>query len=604
MSNPLTIVADGIQAISTHGQLLLCILAMILFSQFFIYTLLRRIFGNEFSAPEYYSLSLAGWLLAATFLSLVWFFLGVSLSAKIGAILTIALTLVAGLVLYFQAPRITSNSSKPIFLILIPLTLLFIILRLAFVSKALFPMYFDSAQHYLLSKNILLGVEKSNISGGSFTAYYHLGFHFLTAFITFLTHAQINNVLLITGQVILGVLPLAFFFPIRYWTRSKTAGLFAVLLAALGWYMPAHAMDWGKYPALASLALIPFVLSMVSLSIRNRNTLSKGKYWTLNIITILAIGIAVFLHSRALVVFIAVALACVFTFLWQKTPRLLQQFIFILLALDLFAVIIFIQKQGFLGPIFDPYGPSGWVITAVVLFLSIFAYWIYRGLVFTSILTVLLVLGSLFVPLGTLIPGYANTTLLDRPFVEMILYLPLTVLGGFGLAGLEQIIQTKSIPREKFQLSTGVGVIFILIVIVNALFKYDPYPSDCCVLVSRDDLAAIGWMNNNVPTDARILISSADLNVLPTQEYQGSAGGDAGAWINPLTSRTTIYMPFTTDFSLQQTRETICQSQAGYVYVGKTGTVFNESGLEAQPGTYRLVFSLPKAKVYQVLGCP
>jgi hypothetical protein len=123
------------------------------------------------------------------------------------------------------------------------------------------------------------------------------------------------------------------------------------------------------------------------------------------------------------------------------------------------------------------------------------------------------------------------------------------------------------------------------------------------VLVSQDDVSAIEWIQKNVPTDGRILISSTDLNVLPTQGYQGNAGGDAGAWINPMTGRTTIYMSFSTDFNLQQTTDAICQSQVSYVYVGKTGTVFNESGLAAQPNLYQPVFALPNAKLYQVLGC-
>jgi hypothetical protein len=604
VSNPLSIIADGLQAAAAHGQLVLGILAFVLFSQFFMYSLLKRIFADEFSSAEYYSLSLAGWLFAGLSISLVWFLLGIFLSPKISAILTIALTLMVSLALYFQSPRTTQSSSKSVPLILILFSLLFIVLRLSFVSKALFPMYFDSAQHYLLSKNILTGVEQSTISAGSFTSYYHLGFHFVSAFITFITNSQINNTLLILGQVILGIIPLSFFFPVRYWTRSDSAGIFSVLLAAFGWYMPAHAMDWGKYPALASLAFIPFVLSIFYLSIQSRRKLAARQYWMLIVIAILGLGMAVLLHSRALVIFIAVALTWGLTFLWQKTPRLLQVFLLILLTLDLMAVILFIQKKGILGPLFDPYGPSGWLITSIVLFLCIFAYWKHREVVFACVLFVLLLLGSLFVPLGTLIPGYSNTTLLDRPFVEMILYLPLTVLGGFGLAGLEQLLQYKNGDWRNFHLSQAIAWMFILAVIANALFKYNPYPSACCFIVSQDDLSAIEWINNHVPADGQILVSSTDLNVLPTQGYQGSAGGDAGAWVNPLTGRTAVYMPFTTDFNLQQTLDTLCQWRVGYVYVGKTGSVFNESGLDAQPDKYELVFSLPSAKVYQVTGCP
>jgi hypothetical protein len=486
--------------------------------------------------------------------------------------------------------------------LLVLIAVLFILLRLVFVSKAILPMYFDSAQHYLFTKVILTSLEQHNVAG-SFFAFYHLGFHFLAALITFITRGQINNTMLILGQVILAVMPFSTFFIIRHWTRSSTAGIFAVVLAAFGWYMPAHVMDWGKYPALAGIALLPFVLSIAYLSVQNRTTLSARKYRNLNAILLAGILITGFLHSRTLVVFGIVLLSWIITLLWQKLKKSLQLSILGISILALFAEIAFIQVKGILGPLFDPYALKGLLITGVILLLSIFAFLINPRLVFFCIVSVFLLLSSIFVPLGSLIPGIANATLLDRPFVEVILYLPLSVLGGFGLAGLEQKLQGRKIASQSipFEWSTLISILFIALIAVNAFFKYNLYPSDCCYLASQDDLTAIEWMDKNLPQDARILISSTDLNVLPTSGYQGSAGGDAGIWITPLINRPTTLMPFNTDFSQQQTLDKICQSQVGYVYVGKTGAAFNDSGMN--PDAYQLLFSLPKAKVYNVTGC-
>ncbi len=283
--------------------------------------------------------------------------------------------------------------------------------------------------------------------------------------------------------------------------------------------------------------------------------------------------VTIFLHSRELIVFGIATLTWILTSLWQKMPKLLRFSVLGISVLVLLGEIAFIQNKGILGPLFDPYAPKGLLITSIVLFLSIFAFWAHPRLVFFSTVSTFLLLISLFIPLGNLIPGYANTTVLDRPFVEMIIYMPLTFLGGFGLASLEQILQDKKIAWGKGQLSVSktIGIFFILLVVGNASFKYDLYPSDCCAIVSHDDLTAIDWMDKNLPQDARILISSTELNVLPTDAYQGSAGGDAGTWINPLINRTTIFMPFTTEFNQGQTLEAICQSQVGYVYMGKTG---------------------------------
>jgi hypothetical protein len=540
-------------------------------------------------------------MLPALLISLLWYFVGQILPMFVSAFLVIFLVLFTGVLLQVRSSITSPDSSKTAVLSLLLLTVLFIVLRLAFVTKALLPLYFDSAQHYLFIKTILANLNHAGATV-PLTSYYHLGFHFLAAFITFMTRAQINEIMLVLGQVILAVMPFSAFFIIRHWTQSNTAGIFALFLAAFGWYMPAHAMDWGKYPALASIAVIPFVLSNASLSFQGREFLSPAKYWGLNIILLTGMILSVFLHSRTFVVFGILVFTWMLVFVWQKLPRIAKLVVLGLAILALIYEINFIQTDGALTLVFDPYGPKGYIITAAILFLSIFAYLRNPAVVVSCIVSIVLLIASLFIPLGTLIPGYANTTLLDRPFVEMILYLPLTLLGGFGLASLEQILQDQKIARKN-TFRKIVSAFFFTLVIINAWFQYDFYPADCCDIASQDDLAAIQWADRNLPRDARILISSTELNVLPTDEYQGSAGGDAGTWIHPLINRFTIYMPYNTDFSQQQTLDTICQLHADYIYVGKTGSGFNEVGMSTLPQVYKAIFVLPNARIYEVAGC-
>jgi len=576
---------------ATHWQILLGTLLVLVLSQAFLYYVLNKIFAAQLSADEYYSLSLAGWMLPAALLSLLWYAARTILSPGIDIPFLIILTTIC-LALFFRKTGGIFKASQITLFTLIFLTLLFLVLRLVFVSKALMPLYFDSAQHYLFTRDILAGTT------WSLANYYHLGFHFLTAFLASISRAEINNVMLMLGQVLLATMPLSAFFPVRYWTGSNRAGIFAVLLAAFGWYMPAHAMDWGKYPALSSLALIPFVLSIAPLALQTRTAIPTRKAWLLDGILLTGIVVSIFLHSRALIVFGILALTWAATSIWQRLPGLPRLIALGIAILALVSAILFIRVEGILGPLFDPYAAKGLLVTSIVLVLAVFAYRAHPSLIFSSILSAALFLGSLFISLGDLIPSYVNATLLDRPFVEMILYFPLALLGGFGLAGLEHYLQSKNMPLSK-----AVPVLLILLVGVNAFFKYELYPSDCCDIVSSDDLKAIDWIDHNLPQDVRIMTSSTDLNVLPTTQYQGSAGGDAGTWINPLIRRTTLTMPFTTDFSQQATLDTLCQLQVDYVYVGKTGWPFNDSGMSTQPDAYRILLDLPNAKVYQVAGC-
>ena len=439
----MNILADSFSVLVAHWQLVAGILSIILSGQMLLWVALTRIFENWLTSGEYYSLSIAGWMLPILLTSLLWYLWRSVQGLESSALIIFILVAVVAVVLLLRARKEIWNASKPVFFTLLASSGIFIFLRLAFVSQTAIPLYFDSAQHYLIIKN-LLGLPVSNTTAlfpwlGA--VYYHVGFHFVAALTAAVWHADVIDVMLILGQMILALIPLSVFFLVRNETQSDRAGLLAVLLAAFGWYMPAHAMDWGKYPALTSLMLIMFVVSLAYLSIHYRKTLSTGSYWGLNTILVVASVAAVFTHSRALVIFGIFALAWILAALWQRLPKLLQGAVLVAILAGIAAELRFIQTKDVLGPLFDPYTNKGLWITVLVLFLTLFAQWAYPRLTFTLILVIALMLGSLFIPAQG-IPGYADLTLLDRPFVEMILFLPLSLLGGPGLAGLERIYRT------------------------------------------------------------------------------------------------------------------------------------------------------------------
>jgi hypothetical protein len=602
----MSVLSDSFSVLVDHWQLIAGILFIILLGQLLVWSLLKMIFRDRLTSDEYYSISIAGWMMPIFMASVLWLSWRFFQRLEVSALIVFILIALLAIILFLRIRKGLLQDSKTILFILLVLSGLFIFLRLAFVSKAAIPLYFDSAQHYLIIKN-LLGNPASNATA-SFTwpptAYYHIGFHIVAAFIASVLHADIINIMLILGQMILAVIPLSVFFLIRHETQSGRAGIFAVLLAAFGWYMPAHAVDWGKYPALTSLALTAFAMSLAYLFIQHRKTLSSGKYLSLNVILLSAIAISGLTHSRSLIIFGIVVLAWIIATLWQKLPKLSQMIFFSAVILGIITEIIFIRAKDVFGPLFDPYINKGLLITGIVLFLSIFAQWVYPKLAFSTILAIFLLFGSLFIPVQG-IPGYIDLTLLDRPFVEMIFYLPLSLLGGLGLAGLEQHLQTKQAKpgNANIWLSKYIGVFFIGAVLINALFRYEVYPSGCCSIVGRDDLVALDWMDKNLPVDARILTSSSELRVLATDSFQGSAGADAGTWINPLTGRVTFPLPYFSDFGQQTTLDTLCNMQVNYIYVGEAGLTFDDTKIAPYPDWYKNLLSMPKVKVYEVIGC-
>ncbi len=603
----MTALLDGLSALKDNWQLALGILSLVLLGQLLVYSVMRLIFGHRLTGEEYYSLGAAGWILPVSLISLLWYMLRTVHLPQSSALIIIISPIILAIILFFRIKKQTARISKA----LLGLLLLFWIsvpLRLAFVSKAILPLYFDSARHYVIIENLLGNIEPSNTTA-SFpwltTDYYHVGFHFLAAFLASIMQVEITKTTLILGQMILAVLPLSVFFIIKRGTKSDSAGMFAVLLAEFGWSMPAYAVNWGKYPALTSLALIQFVLCLAYLAVESRNTVSTRKNWALYALLGSGILISGFFHSRSLVIIGIAMLAWVTARWWQNLPRLPRTLVFCLPILGILLEIIFIQTQEILDPLFEPYGPKGFLVTSIILLLSIFAQKTYPQLALSNILAIFLLLCSLFIPAIKIIPRFANLTLLDRPFVEMILYLPLSFLGGLGLAGLEQTLRRAQATLGGLRILRGgyVGVLFSGLILGNALMQYEFYPSDCCNIVGRDDLAVIDWMDKNLPLDARILISATELIVQSSGSVQGYSAADAGAWITPLTDRVTIPLLYDTNLGKQKNFNSLCKMQINYIYIGAIGRSFHAPQLRARPDWYTSLLSMSRAEVYQVIGC-
>ena len=602
------VLLDSLSFLDDNWRLVFVILLIILSGQMLIWFAIKKILGEELTPDEYFSLGIGGWMVPASLVSLLWFLWGMTWARPSGALTIFIIVAIPTLILFFQSGKETLPSSKAILIVLFAVFGICLFLRLAFVSEALLPPYSDSAQHYTIIKDLMGNPEASNATR-SFkwptTSYYHLGFHFLAAFITSVTHTEITKVMLVLGQMLVAVIPLSIFFIPRYATKSNSAGILAVLLAAFGWYMPAYAVNWGKYPALASLILIQFVLSLAYLAVQSRESFSKRKAWALYALLISAILISGFVHSRSLIVIGIAVLAWIVANWWRKLARLPRALVFFLLITGIVIEIIYIQAQGMLHLLFDPYGAKGLLVTLLILFLSIFAQRSYPQLTFATILGIFLVICAIFIPMLPFIPGYFNLTLLDRPFVEMILYLPLSLLGGLGLAGLEKYLQFTQgrLGNFHFSWSKYASVLCIGLVLINALSQYELYPSVCCAIAGPDDLVAIDWMDKNLPADARILVSTVDLIVLASGTAQGYLSGDAGAWITPLTDRVTIPRPYDSNFNQREVLDNLCKMDIQYIYVGEIGQTFNASQLMAHPDWYKSLLSMPKAGVYQIVGC-
>jgi hypothetical protein len=157
--------------------------------------------------------------------------------------------------------------------------------------------------------------------------------------------------------------------------------------------------------------------------------------------------------------------------------------------------------------------------------------------------------------------------------------------------------------QGSFSWGRYAGLLVIGIVAVNAFFTYDLYPSSCCVIVGNDDLAAIDWMENQLPVEARIGISSIEIKVIPSESFEGIVGGDAGIWVTPLTGMSTITLPYNLEFDQQPALDMLCQNGVSHLFVGEVGQTFDNAKLNSRPEWYRPLLAMPVTRVYEVIGC-
>jgi hypothetical protein len=541
---------DSARVLAQNWELILAILFCVSWGTLITFATLKKTAGTQFTDTELASLALSGWPLPALIISALVLALRLFIPADLVSIIAFALLLIStGFAIRTLWKRISRDLFIPIFVFLF-----FVFIRLGFSANAVLPPYFDSAEHYRIIQSLL------NMDDVITTSYYHIGYHVIVAAFTWLTHVNLGQAMLLFGQIILAAVPLPVYFFVHRATSSNTTAWFGVTLAAFGWFTPAHAVNWGKYPALLSLLLIQFIIGMAI--IKNR--------W----LFVLSGVAAVLIHSRAIILLVVFGAA----WMLSAIPRNKRTLIFALTGTLLGMTILLINRNQVISPIFEPY--ANWV-TLLVILLAVSVFQLFPHLIVFSFLVILLMLTGMFIPLAP------TLTLLDRPLVEMTLFLPLAFLGGLGATRLPKLAV----------------IALAAVIIIHAWTSYNFSPSDCCQLASRDDAVTLDWMDKHLPISARVAIASADLSLNAFGAPMSGTGTDAGIWVAPLTSRMTLALPASTDFISQSTHDLLCQQQVTHIYVGGLPRSFDPDFADAKPAWYKSIFSLPNARIVQILGC-
>jgi hypothetical protein len=314
----------------------------------------------------------------------------------------------------------------------------------------------------------------------------------------------------------------------------------------------------------------------------------------LSLLVLLAGG---FFHSRVLIVLLF-AIFILFTVNWWLKFDAIRIISFIILGMFMLELLDAINSSQWMFPLTDSYARDAAPLFFICVLL-IPAIIRFPAQTFAILLFVAMIFGALFLPLrGVEYPFGEQLYLMDRPYVQIILYLPLSLLGGYGFFALYQDVQINMdfIPKQAWILPLlVVGYVFFV--------NHDFRASTCCQVAGVDDLAAYGWISANLPEDTKIAIASSRLKVSEDALVDSKFPSDGGVWIAPLTGRDVLLLSRSLDFTTKYVLGVLCRSHVDYLYVGKSGLGFNEEQMIRRYPWYEPVFMLPGAKVYKLVGC-
>jgi hypothetical protein len=581
----INILSDGFSSFQNYFLIIFCIFLIIIWGQIVMQKILSKIFGNHFTQAEYFALALSGWIFPVFLWAGIYFLVNILFGKIIANIISVIIFIIPCFFIKLKKISITVFS-------LLSFLLLSLFLRLAFLEQAIFPSYFDSAEHYRVIQYFLNIYQHESLPTNWFlTHYYHAGYHFLSA--SFIHLFQLNEIkfMLVFGQIGLTLLPISFFFLLKQITPSNTVALFTCLIAAFGFHMPAHLINWGKYPALLSLIGLQFVFCLGYIAVKHHSIHKQKLYWLIAF----SVLITTLIHTRTLIVFVLLILAFFISYYINKLSIRFQYISFAFLFMVLGFEFFYISQASVLSPLITGYTQRDLWMLVFLLFLIPFSIKSFPNIIFFLLTFICLFILLLFFPISFI--HYGTQTLLDRPFVQMLIYFPFSIMAGLGVSSITKFLHES--PKTRLFISFA---LFSLL-IVNAKYNYSFYPSDCCKLVSQDDLSAIAWIEQNLPMDSKILIASSRLYVTSFEPIHSLTGADAGIWITPLIKRNTILAPTELNFELENTHIEICLQNIQYIYVGGTPQSFNQANLASHPNWYLPIFLLPHAQVYEVIGC-
>jgi hypothetical protein len=422
--------------------------------------------------------------------------------------------------------------------------------RLYQARDLLLPNWVDGQHHFLIVRTILEhgGLPDDLSPYLPVPFYYHYGFHITAALFTAISGLQIGQVMLVLGQALNACISLSVYALGKALWKDWRPAAAAALLVSFATRMPAYYLSWGRYTLTTGLVLLPLAMGMAMIVLRKPRRI-------VDIATLALLTAGVLLSHYFAGVLLALFIILLALGYLIARLRKIKQALFHLSGLVLGALLGFLLAIPWLwrtlrfstlrtnlssnfvdsiGAILKDSGTGEYVwyllgpesnhwlllVAGIGLFLALILKrkWIDFGV------------WSLTLAAFTL-PGAITLAPFRADHFAIVLFLPVTLWAGWLFWQVGGWLATWLKRRWVIAL--------VMVVLVGAWIAWDfPLNADIInpvtVLVTEDDLAALAWVQENIPQEARFLINTAHWL---SGVYRGV---DGGGWLLPYTGRWSI----------------------------------------------------------------
>lgn len=482
----------------------------------------------------------------------------------------------------------------------------------------------DSYHHTLFTQLI---IEEGRVpeSFGPFTPVvtftYHFGFHAMAAFLGWISDFPARLLLLAVGKILIIFCALSMALAAEKSTGSKIAGTCAAILTATVCVFPSYMLEWGRYTQLTGLTLMGLFFGLFWIWMQ-RNFEPR----MIPVLSILSVGIGL---SHYRVIAMTVEAAIIFTLSFGLGRFTVNEWkkVFIRGTTLVSATILgftpwffHLWKSNHIGykiissfPL-DSYftiqrlGQPALNYPTNIIILIMGGITLIAGFIFKNRLVIGLTLWSLLL----LIPS-RYILLIDSVSVLISLFIPLTIIIGWGLSRLEQVTSSKN----SILLRNGTTLAVILILSLSGTVTKLTYPINHDSYVRPSDMAAMEFIKNKISEDAYFMINIYRFPFSDTL----MVGSDAGYWIPLLANRRTVIPPmgFTSERvkdpyyndklrKIEQLSHRITSAEGiemlkemgvTHIYIGERGGTMNPEELLSS-NNFTLIYQTGPVYIFQV----